>query len=250
MAVATQFSNVAKTLPVRDDITGAFRGAWDHISGPGSWWTGAQRIAIAAEFRNARSCKLCKDRKAALSPNAVSGEHDSLGELSPVVVDVIHRIGTDPGRLTATWYEQTMAGDITDGQYVEIVGVIACVIPVDAFHRALGIPIEPLPEPRSGDATGYRPNGATLSGGWVPMMRERDLDSNEAGLYGEGASGNVIRALSLVPAELKMVHALSVAMYIPQNQISDFGASGDRAIDRRQIELLAARVSAINECFY
>ena len=59
--------------PVRDDITAAQRRAWDRLGRAGTWLTGAERIAVAAEARNALDCDLCQARKAALSPNAVHG---------------------------------------------------------------------------------------------------------------------------------------------------------------------------------
>lgn len=58
-------------VPVRADLLEAHRQVWDKLAEPGTWWTGAERVAIAAETRNARQCKLCQERKAALSPTAV-----------------------------------------------------------------------------------------------------------------------------------------------------------------------------------
>ena len=52
------------------------------IGQPGTWLTASERVAIAAETRHALHCPLCAARKAALSPGAVAGEHDSLGQLS------------------------------------------------------------------------------------------------------------------------------------------------------------------------
>ena len=52
-------------IKVRDDITEAHRRAWQRIAAPGTWWTGKDRVAIAAEVRNAVKCALCKERKAA-----------------------------------------------------------------------------------------------------------------------------------------------------------------------------------------
>ena len=49
----------------------AHRGAWAYMARAGSWWTGAERLAIAAASRAALDCPLCTERKAALSPNAV-----------------------------------------------------------------------------------------------------------------------------------------------------------------------------------
>ena len=62
------------------------------------------------------------------------------------------------------------------------------------------------------------------------------------------AGPNVSRALSLRPDDNMMFHALVGSMYA----LSDFQdlVWEDRPLSRPQVELVAARVSAINECFY
>lgn len=67
-----------------------------------------QRIDIAREVRNARNCDLCRKRKDALSPNAVSGDHDTVTDLPGTIVDVIHRVITDNKQLTRAWFEDTI----------------------------------------------------------------------------------------------------------------------------------------------
>src|SRR5207247_702061 len=83
---------------IRGDLAAAQARAWARIARPGAWWDGAQRIAIAAETRNAAVCRLCRARRAALSPSAVAGTHDSLDRPREPVVEVVHRVCTDPGR--------------------------------------------------------------------------------------------------------------------------------------------------------
>ncbi len=237
--------------PVRADLPDAFRKVWEHIVAPGSGWSSAQRVAIAEEARRAETCALCQKRKEAVSPNAVQGEHEHGKVLPNAAIDAVHRISTDSGRLTKKFFEQTLEAGISDSQWVEFVGIVSSLKSIDSFYRALGLPIESLPEPNSGEATGYRPKGATMSGGWVPMIREKDLAEPEKMLYeGYPKTGNVLRAMSLVPNEVWNLHRISEAMYLPTRDVADFRASGNRAIDRMQIELLASRVSLLNECFY
>ena len=83
-------------IAIRADLAAAHRRARDHLAHPGTCWDGAQRVALMAEARHAVDCALCRRRKEALSPAAVSGTHDSLGELSEIAVEVVHRIRTDP----------------------------------------------------------------------------------------------------------------------------------------------------------
>jgi hypothetical protein len=62
------------------------------------------------------------------------------------------------------------------------------------------------------------------------------------------AGPNVGRALSVAPGEQAMFMGLVGAMY----SLRDFVEMvwKDRPLSRPQVELVAARVSAINECFY
>ena len=156
--------------PVRSDLVEAHRRAWDRLAGAGTWLVGAQRVAIMAETRNARGCAFCNEIRNALSPFAVQGVHDSLGELPDNWVDMIHRIVADPGRLTRSWYDQTLASGISDAEFVEIVSVVAHVTAVDTFAKGLGVPLRPLPEPRDGAPSRYRPAEARQHQAWAPNI--------------------------------------------------------------------------------
>jgi hypothetical protein len=61
---------------------------------------------------------------------------------------------------------------------------------------------------------------------------------------------NVVRAMSLVPDAVRQLRELSAAQYLPLQQVTDVRAEPGRALSRAQIELVAGRVSALNECFY
>ena len=67
--------------PMRPDLAEAHRAAWEWIAAPGSWWTGPERASIATQARQARSCTRCGERKAAQSPLAVEGAHESVPRL-------------------------------------------------------------------------------------------------------------------------------------------------------------------------
>ena len=70
----TYFDYSDADYKIREDIKQAHRAYWQRLAAPGSWWTGAERIAIAQETRNALTCGFCEQRKAALSPNSVRYE--------------------------------------------------------------------------------------------------------------------------------------------------------------------------------
>ena len=133
----------AATVSVRDDFSAAHNRFWQRLAAPGTWWTGAERVAIAAEVRQARSCELCQARKKALTPAAVQGEHDHLGALPTPAVDVIHRVVTDQNRLSRKWFDGIMAAGLEAEQYVEIIGTIVAMVSIDSFCRGIGSTAQP-----------------------------------------------------------------------------------------------------------
>ncbi len=242
------FSYADAALPVREDLPATHRRAWRRLAQPGTWWSGRERVAIAAEVRQAARCSYCRARKVALSPDAVAGAHESLGALPEAVVEVIHRVVTDPARLSRSWYEQVRADGVTDAQYVETIGVIVTVVSIDSFHRGLGVPPEPLPEPLAGEPSRRRPPAAKLDRACLPMIAEGQAMGPEARIFMRRRNPNVLRALSLVPDEVRGLRELSAAQYLPLEQLMNLRAG--RSLRRMQIELIAGRVSALNECFY
>jgi hypothetical protein len=239
----------AALVPVRDDFAAAHTRFWQRLAAPGAWWTGAERVAIAAEVRQARHCALCQARKAALTPAAVQGHHDHLGALPDAAVDVIHRVVTDPGRLSRPWFTGIMATGLSAEQYVEILGTLVALVSIDSFCRGIGVPLHPLPAPQPGAPSHYRPPGAIQEEAWVPMIPVERATGAEADLYGGQAVGNVIRAMSLVPDEVRTLHDVSAAHYLPMGQVRDPSAATG-ALNRMQMELIAGRVSALRQCFY
>ena len=160
--------HVSTPVEIREDLTAAHARAWERIARPGTWWDGASRVAIAAETRHAASCRLCRRRREALSPFAVEGTHDSLGQLGEILVELVHRVRSDPGRLSERWYHSIIAGGLSEEQYVEAVSVVGHVVAIDTMARGLGLAPRPLPSPQPGAPARYRPPGAKPGGAWAP----------------------------------------------------------------------------------
>ena len=252
MTAATAFDYSACEASVRRDIPEAHRKIWDMIARPGNWWRGEDRVAFVQEARNARSCKFCARRREALSPHAVlDGEHNTSTNLPEVVVDTIHRVTTDPSRLSQTWLESTYEQGLNDGRYVELLGVVVAAISIDAFHRAMGMPLEALPEPVGGEPSLYRPEQAADSGAWVPTIAPTEVGESEQDLYGVmSRTGNVLSAMSLVPDSGRMLNTLGGVHYLAPREVANPASNGGRALSRPQIELLAGRISSLSDCFY
>lgn len=81
---------------------------------------------------------------------------------------------------------------------------------------------------------------------WFIQCRSTD---QEADLYEGRAVGNVLRALRLVPDEVRTLKALSTAHYLPMGRVREPGAAVG-TLNRMPMELIAGRVAALRQCFY
>lgn len=244
---ATAFAG--SELAVRGDLIDAHERAWAAIAAPGTWLTGARRVAVAAEIRRARSCAHCARILAALSPNGVAGAHESLGQLGAAEIELIHRVVGDPGRLSEKWSQDVLARGLAEGEYVEIVGLIAMVMMLDTFTRALGTRERALPAPLAGEPTRHRPAGAKKKAAWLPITEPEDATEADGPMYPNPKAGYIYRGLSLVPQSLRDYWALANCHYLPGPVIYKFDQC-IRAIRRPQVEIIAARVSAMHQCVY
>jgi hypothetical protein len=238
---------------IREDLRSCHEVVWEHIARPGTWWSARDRGAIAQEARNARTCTLCAQRKQAMSPFAVNGDHDSTGELAPEVEDVVHRVITDPGRLTRSFVEGLFEGVLDEARYVELVSVCVLTHAMDVFSRALGAPSAPLPGPRPGEPTHRASRFARDDGAWVKLLPAGDEGGEEARALYQDAEvvPNISRALSLVPAEAAVMLRVAASHYLEASKVRDPShVPRGRALDRMQMELVASRVSILNDCFY
>jgi hypothetical protein len=209
-----------------------FDDAWAWLAEPGGSWTGAEKVAMAAVARAAASRPLWDRRPSTIDhlPTVASAGED----LSPLVVDTVERVTAEAGEIRREWAEAVIAA-LGDAAYAELVAVVATVVPIDRAGALLGRPIEPLPHPRPGDPTGERAEATIDIGAFLPAA---------AGF--EGA--NIARSLSVAPTanamRLRIVRALYSGTRFDQLRWDD------GALSRPQVELVAARTSALNECFY
>lgn len=243
-------------FPVRSEFAESHERFWQRLRTAGTWFTAEERVAIANAVRQAEQCLLCDERKQALSPRAVAGAHSGETSLPDVVIEAVHSIVRDASRLTKSWYEDLLANGLTEGQYVEIVGTVVAMISTDCFADAIGVARRTLPFVDSNDETstkvsGYVPATACVTEqAWVPMVPEINEGTPEADLWPSGKTGNVIRAMSLVPDEVRTLKDLSAAHYLPMSLVRQAGVDAGRALHRSQMELVAGRVSALNACYY
>ena len=184
-----------------------------NIAETGPSLTGLQRCEVAA---------LC--RTFAFDPPADPPD-DAPGEL-------VWRLTVAPHTVRSEWLTELDAAGIDAAAYVEVLGIVARLTAVDTFCFALGAPPVEIPGGSSEPATGAVAPDASIDGGWVPTVGPAWPPS----------------ALSLVPSEHEAMHDVHAALYLSMEQMVDMHI--DRGLHRTQMELVAARTSRLNECFY
>ena len=188
--------------------------SWRSLGSPGAAWTGRERVAIVAEARSARR------------------DEPVTGELDETTTRAVRTMASAPWTIRGTWLESLVADGLTMAQYVEAAGVVARTVAIDTFLASLGLDEAQLPDPEDGMPTEAIDERARRVQAWVPMVG--------------GAS--ITQALSLVPSENTALETLHGALYLTYEEMSD--PTPGKALTRPQMELIAARASAINECFY
>jgi hypothetical protein len=117
---------------------------------------------------------------------------------------------------------------------------------MDQTCLGLGVPLHDLPDPQPGEPTRILPE-TTTGEAFVPMMAAAQPAPPNDDLWGD-VTAYGLQALSLVPNAVRDLLVLSGAQYITIDKAFDF--SQGRTLTRAQMEMLAGRVSAINDCFY
>ncbi|NNC90967.1 MAG: hypothetical protein HKN80_00605 [Acidimicrobiia bacterium] len=208
------FDFVAAAVEVRTDIRRLFRREWERLASAGTWWNGRERVDIARAARRAR----------------FDGEDDP-SSLPSLAIEAAETISARPASIRRPRVD-AITDDLGYPRYVEIVGLTSRLAAVDTFHVGLGVALEPLPEPEPGEPSRSEEPLARPGAAWVPMVG--------------GAS--ITQALSLVDAESVAQEDMHGPLYLTYEGMAEFDYVG--GLSRAQMELVAARTSAINECFY
>lgn len=216
------------SLPIPSRIATTFDSSWERLAGPGTWWTGGERIALAELARSAFA-----ERHLAPWMREKTAAVVELSDIDNETAEIMVKLAADAASIDRTWANRAV--DIVgDGKYVEIVAVAASMAVIDAFAEAVWIDPSPLPEPIAGDPSGVRPDGIADIGAFVPMADP-------------WSDANVARALTLSPDGNTLYRTLASALY-HDGQFYDL--DWDRPISRPQAETIATAVSAASQCFY
>lgn len=243
----TSFTDASVSM--RPELPPALDTALAALGQKGDWLDGAQRRAVAEEARNAWNCAICRERKQALSPFAVEGEHDNLGVLPDDWVDVIHRVVTDSGRLTEAWLRSHLAGGMAEDEYIEIVSVAIITTVIDSFALGIGMAPPALPDASPGIPDRYRRADAKPGPGWVATIAPEDAAADFVDFYDNESYFFIRRALTLRPHETRRFWNLMNQLYMEDPRLHELDGL-ERGINRAQMEFLAARASMLLGCYY
>jgi hypothetical protein len=211
----------------------------------GTWGTAAQRTAIAAEARKART-------EARIQESIGDEALADIVELPEPARRVARSVALGGIDIDREFCEQAQADGLTEGAYVEIVGLVARLAHLDVFARGIGIPSRELHEPSEDKPPSMsRPSEAKKEGFFtasIPSAPEGGELAVE--LFGSDPAPNILRSLSLVPDEARRLNTVIDQEYFSLETIFDLTYSSLEGISRPQLELVAAKVSALNQCFY
>ena len=230
--------------PVRQEIDALHAVQLDQLADPGAWGTGRQRLAVAGECRRA-----CYDAGILEEPEDAGPPSEI--ELPDAVRGMIRKLAVTPKDYLEESYREATAGGLSDEEYVEIVGIVSRLTDMDIFARGIGVPLRPLPAARDGLPTRARPKTARKELAWVPTVPNHPEGGEDAAeLFGESYKPYIIRSLSLVPDEFRRHFELEETHYLSVRNVTTEDHRDYDGFTRAQVELVAGRVSALNECFY
>ncbi len=199
---------------------------------------------MAVEARNA-----CYE-KGLLEPLADGSEVPDV-ELPTGTRRVIGTLAASVQDLNQDFCYEAIGSGLSDAEYVEIVGIVSRLVDMDVFARGIGVSPRPLPAARPGEPSRQRPETAVPELAWIPTIPNGPAggEIGEA-LYHGMPMPYIVRALSLVPDELRAHVELEEAHYTRLNKIMDYDYQHHVGLTRPQAEVVAGRVSALNDCFY
>ncbi len=220
-------------IAVRQDLAEVNRQTAEHISAPGTWFTGAERLAIADVTLQAIG------EVDHLAPWVAPSSDRSrfAADLDDAALDAAYRIACHSSTLTESWYQDLLQRGLEPPAYVELVAVVVCTAALASFADGAGVARTPHPQAGDGVPSRLAPSLEASQINWVQVATPAD-----------GVPA-IEQSLSAVPLEWRNWERLHGALYIA---LADMGnLNWNRGtLTRPQMELIAARVSVQRECFY
>ena len=193
---------------------------WDAIAAPGTWWTGRERVAIAATARAAHDGE----------PDTMIAEIEEVAGLTRSARRAAVLVASTPHGIDSRVVDELEAEGLDRLAYTEIVGLVARVVAMDTATRGVGAEPAPLPAPQPGEPSRETVADARRRSSFVPMV---------------GGAGPAT-ALSAVPREDRDQEKLHGALYLSYAEMGDLRIV--KGLSRAQMEAVAARTSLLNKC--
>ena len=197
------------------DIENVIANQWQRLANAGTWFTGEQRVAIASVVRQAQA-----------------GEPVHSEVISAVVIEAAEKIAVNAHAINQFWVDECYDRGLKPLQLVELTAIVSQLSTIDTYTMGLGAELRALPDPKPGNPIEVEVKGAKLTRGWYPTR---------------GVAG-APNCFSAIAAENEALHDIHGAMYLGMEEMAD--NSIVKTLHRSQIELLAARTSKYNDCFY
>jgi hypothetical protein len=202
-------------VDVRGDIPAAFLSEWIHLAQPGATLSARERIGVAEIARR-----------------SVGADEGTASSLSGSIIDLATTLMADPGSVDEALVRST-AEAVGDPTTVEVIGIVSRLSAVDGFHKALDLPLEPLPHPAEGGPTGEITADLKRRRTHVPMP-----------------PGPIPVSLDLTPSEGVAMESLAGPQYMTYADMAYSDFARRPGLNRAQMELISSRTSHRNACFY
>ncbi|MEM8705034.1 MAG: hypothetical protein AAGE98_01145 [Actinomycetota bacterium] len=203
------------TTPLIAEFDALSARQFDEFARAGVWWTGEEKLAIVAVARAAMASKPSPE---GLTPAAEEAARRVAAEAITIRRDDIERWEADGLRVEA---------------YVELVSVIARLSAIDTAAFGLGLDPTPMPAPVPGAPLESTVPDIDYVDGFVPTAGPAFPPT----------------AFTAVPGATELWVDVSNVLYMPMEEMGDPAYVRDD-VTRAQIELVAARTSYLNDCFY
>ena len=204
----TPFADPAADEAIKVALTG--------LATPGSFFSGAERIAFAEHARVAR------------------GLTDAGPTLPPLVAAAVARVAVEAMTSRSTDVDAWVADGRELLSYVEMVSVVALICSIDSYRIGVGAPLDAFPKSVPGDPVPAIDERAVISNSWVPTVGVALAPT----------------AMSALPAEGAIKRPLAATLYLTDEYVHKYDVEPGRELTRPQMEFVASRTSHLNECFF
>jgi hypothetical protein len=181
------------------------------VAEAGSWLTAHERVAAAS---------LSRDRNVDVV-------------LRPEMAEAAIRMAHEPTKISESWVAELETRGLGRVTMAEVLGVISRQVAIDTFMFGVGAEQTELPTPNPGAPSKVIVDGSKLEKGFLPTVGPASPHT----------------AFTSVPPAQAALEELSAGLYLPMEQIRDFAFTRD-GMSRTQMEVVAARTSFLNDCFY